>query len=204
MRIITVVQRSEEWDQWRARPTASEFGSFITPARGDYSKQATAYAAKIVAKKLGVYVEPPPSYWMEWGIEQEPNAKASYTAATGRVITEVGFILPDETDAYGGSPDGLVGDDGLIEVKCPAPETLISYHAAGKLPDQYKPQVQGLLMISGREWCDFWAWHPYVAPFKCCIVADDEYQAKIAEGLLKLLEEIKAIEEKLLPIEGMI
>lgn len=204
MRTIDCRQGSEEWDAWRARPTASEFGSFITPAKGQYSAQATAYAAKIVAKRIGVYVEPPPSFWMEWGTEQEPHARAAYEAATSLRVQTVGFILPDETDAYGGSPDGLINDDGLIEIKCPAPETLISYHASGKLPDQYKPQVQGLLMISGREWCDFWAWHPDIAPFHYTVHADEEYQAKIAKGLLKLLQEIKAIEEKLLPIEEML
>ena len=157
MRIIDVVQRSEEWEAWRNRPTASEFGSIVTPARGDYSKQATEYAAKIVAKQLGVYIEPPPTYWMEWGTEQEPNAKLAYTTQTGLEVTDAGFIIPDGTDSYGGSPDGLVGDDGLLEIKCPKPETLISYHARGEFPNQYRPQVQGLLLISGRKWCDFFA-----------------------------------------------
>lgn len=204
MRIIEVEQRSEEWDRLRARPTASEFSSFITPARGDYSKQATAYAAKIVAKRLGVYVEPPPSYWMEWGVEQEPYAKLAYTAATGNEITEVGFCLPDATDDYGGSPDGLVGDEGILEVKCPAPETLIRYHADGDLPAQYKPQVQGLLFITGRPWCDFYVWHTHVKAFLLRVEAEVDYQVRIAEGLLQLLGEIKEIENKLSPIEDML
>jgi hypothetical protein len=196
MRIIECRQQSEEWDRWRNRPTASEFDSFITPARGDYSKQATGYAAKIVAKRLRVYTEPPPSFWMVWGNEQEPNARHAYTSATGREVVEVGFVLPDETDAFGGSPDGLVGDDGLIEIKCPAPETLIGYHAAGILPSQYKPQIQGLLLITGREWCDFFAFHPELTPFMLRIEADEKYQAKIANGLLSLLKEIERIESK--------
>ncbi len=197
MRVIDCLQGSEEWERWRARPTASEFASFCTPAKGDYSKQAPAYAAKIIAKRLGVYTEAPPSFWMEWGTEHEPEAREAYESATNVYVEQVGFILPDHTDAYGGSPDGLVGDEGLIEIKCPAPETLISYHAAGKLPDQYRPQIQGLLLISGREWCDFFAWHPAVAPFLLRIDSDEKYQAKIAENLLRLLEEIEAIEGKM-------
>jgi hypothetical protein len=133
---------------------------------------------------------------MDWGVENEPNAKHAYTLETGREIQEVGFIVPDETDSYGGSPDGLVGDDGLIEIKCPAPETLISYHAAGTLPLQYKPQVQGLLLISGREWCDFFVWHPELSSFLIRIEPDLEYHAKIAECLLELLKEIERIEGK--------
>ena len=198
MRIIPVTeapQRSEVWERLRDRVTASGFREFTTAARGDYSASASAYAAKVVAKRMGCYVEPPPSFWMQWGVDQEPHAKAAYTAETGREIEEVGFILPDDTDAYGGSPDGLVGTEGLVEVKCPAPETLISYHASGEMPVQYKPQVQGLLMISGRKWCDFYAWHPHLPGFKHRIEPDLKYQTKIAENLLKLLEEIKRIEE---------
>lgn len=194
MRKIDCIQRSEEWENWRKRPTASGFGSFCTPAKGDYSTQATAYAAMIVAKKLGVFTEPPPSFWMEWGVEHEPNAKAAYTLQTGREIEDVGFIIPDGTDAYGGSPDGLVGDEGLIEIKCPKPETLISYHAAGVLPVQYKPQVQGLLLISGRLWCDFFVFHPELTPFLLRVKANEKYQTKIAECLLLLLGEIEQIE----------
>lgn len=197
MRIIDCRQQTESWDELRHRPTASEFGNFVTPARGDYSKQATAYAAKIISKRKGAYIEPPPSFWMEWGIEHESAAKRAYTALSGNTVTEVGFIMPDHSDSYGGSPDGLVGVSGMIEVKCPAPETLIGYHAKGELPSNYKPQVQGLLMISGREWCDFFGYHPALPPFLLRVHADEQYQTKIAEGLLRLLEEIKDIERKL-------
>jgi len=194
VRIIECRQQSEEWEAWRNRPTASEFGKFITPAKGQYSAQATAYAATIVAKRLGVYTEPPPTFWMEWGVEQEPNARVAYTAQTGREVQGVGFILPDNTDAYGGSPDGLVDEDGLLEIKCPAPETLIGYHAEGELPVQYKPQVQGLLLISGRAWCDFFVFHPELTPFLLRVEPDEKYQEKMAEGLLRLLKEIERIE----------
>jgi hypothetical protein len=194
MRVINVVQQSEAWDRWRNRPTASEFGKVVTPTRGDYSTQASGYAAKIVAKRLGVYTEPPTSFWMDWGTEHEPNAKHAYTKSTGLEIQDVGFVVPDGTDAYGCSPDGLVGDDGIIEIKCPKPETLIAYHASGKMPDDYKPQVQGQLLITGREWCDFYVYHPELTPFLLRIEPDEAYQARIAEGLLLLLREIERIE----------
>ena len=105
----------------------------------------------------------------------------------------MGFVIPDNTDAYGGSPDGLVGDDGLVEVKCPAPETLIAYHASGEMPVAYRPQVQGLLLITGREWCDFFAFHPELSPFITRIEPDLKYQEKMAAGLLELLREIERI-----------
>lgn len=196
MRIIDVRQCSEEWERWRNRPTASEFGSFITPAKGQYSAQAAAYAAKIVAKRLGVYTEPPPTWAMERGTELEPSAKLAYTKQAGREVTDVGFILPDGTDAYGGSPDGLVGDDGLVEVKCPLAEKLIAWIADGEMPIEFRPQVQGLLLISGRSWCDFYAFHEELTPFLLRIEPDLDYQAKIAECLLQLLGEIERIESR--------
>lgn len=196
MRIIDVIQGSEQWDRWRNRPTASEFHKFVTPARGDYSAQATGYAAKIVAKRLGVYTEPPPTFWMEWGTEQEPNAKHAYATSTGRQLTDAGFILPDDTDAFGGSPDALVDEDGLLEIKCPAPETLINYHAEDVVPQQYKPQIQGLLLISGREWCDVFVFHPALTPFMKRVLPDEKYQTKIAQCLVQLLKEIEQIESR--------
>ena len=134
---------------------------------------------------------------MEWGTEQEPHAKQSYTAITGREIMDVGFVVPDDTDAFGCSPDGLVGTDGLVEVKCPAPETLITYHANGVLPDNYKPQVQGQLLVTGRKWCDFFAYHPALTPFLLRVNEDRDYQAKILSCLTQLLREIKSIEHKM-------
>lgn len=193
MQTFNCLQGSDEWDRLRCRPTASGFCNFVTPVKAEYSKQAEAYAAMIVAKKLGVFEEPLPTYWMTRGIELEPSAKLAYTKQTGNKIQEVGFIMPDGTDAYGGSPDALVGDAGMLEVKCPKPETVIAYHADGILPVQYKPQVQGLLLISQRPWLDFFAFHESLSPFLLRVPADEKYQQKIAEGLLLLLEEIERI-----------
>jgi len=191
MRIIDCEPRSETWERLRHRPTASDFHSFITPVKGDYSqKKATDYAAKIVAKRLGVYVEAPPTDWMEWGTEQEPNAKHAYTLQTGREITNVGFAFPDDTTTFGGSPDGLVDPDGIIEIKCPKAETLIAYRKAGELPAKYKPQVQGLLLITGRAWCDFFVFHPQLEPFLIRIEPDEKYQLQIVKCLQLLLQEI--------------
>lgn len=195
MRIIDVEQGSEAWQALRARPTASNFDRIITPVKGDYAERpARAYACEIVAKRLGVYTEPPPSYWMQWGVDNEPNAKHAYMLATGSEITPCGFALPDGTDAYGGSPDGLIGDDGMLEIKCPKPETIIQWHAEGGLPVAYRPQVQGLLLITGRQWCDFVGFHPGLSLYVYRVVPDISYQTKLAECLLLLLEELRRIE----------
>jgi len=193
MRIIEVQQQSEEWERWRNRPTASQFGRFITPVRGDYAASASDYASEIVTKQLGAHVEAPPSFWMEWGTENEPNARYAYTLETGREVQEVGFVIPDHTDSYGGSPDGLVSDDGLLEIKCVKPPKLVRWRADKILPVEHKPQVQGLLFITGRAWLDFYAWHPLLKPFLIRVEPDLKYHEKIADGLLKLLQEIERL-----------
>jgi hypothetical protein len=194
-KIWDVAQGSEEWDQLRARPTASNFGRIVSPARGDYSASAVEYAAEIVSKRMGLYTPPPPSYWMEWGTSNEPLAIAAYEEANGVTVERVGFVTPLYTDVYGGSPDGLIGVSGLIECKCPKPETLLQYHAAGVCPDIYKPQIQGLLLVTRLPWADFWAWHPGLTPFQTRVYADDGYQVKIAKAIYKLLEEVERIEQ---------
>jgi hypothetical protein len=199
MRVIECIQGSEQWDRLRARPTCSEFGSFITSVRGDYSKSASKYASKIIAKRLGLYVEPPPTYWQEWGIDNEPRAIESYERETGYQVSRVGFIIPDDTDAYGGSPDGIIGNEGIVEVKCPAPETLISYHAEDCLPAAYIPQCQGLLWVSGLEWLDWYAYHPGLRPLKIRVMPDLKYHGKLAAGMSRLLSEIDRLERRLLP-----
>lgn len=195
-RIIECLQGSEEWDRLRARPTASNFHRIVTPVKGDYteSEKSSAYAAEIVAKRLGVFTESPPSFWMQHGIDNEPHALASYEAANGVTVRKVGFIVPNYTDVYGGSPDGLVGNDGMIEIKCPKPETILRWHGNGGLPDEHRPQIQGLLLISKLPWCDFYGWHPGLTPFQVRVYADDNYQTKIAKAIYKLLEEVERLE----------
>lgn len=194
-KVWDVAQGSEAWDQLRARPTASNFGRIVTPAKGDYSDRAVEYASEIVAKRMGLFTPPPPSFWMQHGTENEPLARAGYEEANGVTVQQVGFITPLFTDVYGGSPDGLIGNDGMIEIKCPAPQTLIRWHSHGVLPDEYRPQIQGLLLISRLPYCDFYAWHPGLTPFQIRVYADDGYQVKIAKAIFKLLEEVERIEK---------
>ena len=200
MRIFNCLQNSEEWDRLRSgRPTASKFGCIVTPAKGQYSTQSVGYACELIAQRLGVYTEPPPSFWMEWGTEHEPIAVTAYEAITGRTTQTVGFVTPDDTDAFGGSPDRFIMDDGepirLLEVNCPKPETLLGYHIEGKLPDQYRAQVQGLLWITGLQVADFFAWHPELSPFLLEVERDEAYITAISKAMAKFLGELARMEQ---------
>lgn len=197
MRIIECKQGSEAWELMRmTRPTASNFGRIITPKKGQLSASHRDYACELVAKQVGVFVESPPSFWMQWGIDNEPHAVDAYCQRLKTDCERVGFVLPEDTDTYGGSPDALVFNrEGLLEVKCPKPETLIRYHWDGKLPDDYIAQVQGLLLITGCDFCDFFAWHPELQPFYVRVESDEKFHDKL-RGVLdefgEALEELKA------------
>jgi hypothetical protein len=195
MRIINCEQGSEQWEVMRmTRPTASNFGRIITPKKGQLSTSHRDYACELVAKQIGVFTEPPPSYWMEWGTEHEPQAVEVYCQRLGTEAEHVGFVLPDDTDDYGGSPDALVADrKGLLEVKCPKPETLIRYHWDGVLPETYIAQVQGLLLITGCEYADFFAWHPELQPFYLRVEPDEKFHDAMRDALSEFREALKEL-----------
>lgn len=198
MRIVDVIQGSDAWDELRRGvPTASRFGDIITPAKAQLSTSWKAYAAELIATELGVAVPAPPSFWMEWGVEHEPYAVKAYETIRGITTAAVGFVWPDEHERYGCSPDRLVGDDGLLETKCPKPETLLEYHINGVFPPAYRPQVQGQLLITGREWCDFFAFHPQLAPFLIRVERDEKYIQSLSDALDEFSVNLDELRSKL-------
>jgi hypothetical protein len=135
----------------------------------------------------------------------EPNAVHAYEKQFGVTTTKAGFVLPDFTDSFGGSPDRLIGltkrdadhwdCEGVLEVKCLKAETLMELHLKDGAAELYaKPQVQGLLWITKAKWLDFYCFHPELEPFHHRIEPDEEYQTKIAEHLVRFLDEITRVE----------
>lgn len=169
------LQRSEEWEALRfGRATASQFSRILTPAKLQLSESARQYAIELALQRKHVDAGPPqmPSYWMDHGTESEPYAIEEFERSTGMTVQKVGFITPADGSMYGCSPDGLVGEDAVIEVKCPMPSTMVAYMAANELPSEYRLQVQGELWITGRKWCHFYVWHPEIEPLHLVVGRD--------------------------------
>lgn len=99
---------------------------------------------------------------MQWGIEQEESARSRYEEVTGSLVTKCGFALHEMIPYFGASPDGLVGADGLIEIKCPTTTTYAEWVLGAAVPEQHKPQMLAQLAVTGRKWVDFFAFDPRI------------------------------------------
>lgn len=198
MIILNLEQGSEAWFSARLGvPTASRFKDIITPAKGDKSTSYKGYMYELIAERLTKDRENFfKSEWMERGNEIEPLARASYEFIHEVEVQQVGMIFNDEM-TIGISPDGLVGDNGGLEIKCPKPSTLVKYMLDGGLPLEYKPQVMGSLMISGREWWDFLAFHPSMDFYQIRVYRDEEYIKKMETHLNDFVNELELNYSKL-------
>ena len=170
-----VSQGEADWFALRlAIPTASEFGKIVT-STGKASTQANGYMNTLLAEwltgKTGGMESTP---WMDRGTSMEPEARTWYEMETDEDAETVGFITRDD-GLVGCSPDALIGDSGMLEIKCPSPGVHVEYLLSDALPSKYKPQVQGQLMVAERDWCDFISYHPDMMPLRVRVTRDEDY-----------------------------
>ena len=151
-------QRSPEWFAARCgRPTCSELSKLLTPAKLELSKSAHNFALVKAAERITKQVEQSHTSWaMQRGVDLEPVARDYYQRATNAEVEQIGFV---ECDDYGFmlgySPDGFVGEQGLLEIKCPSPAVHLDTLLNGSIDGAYILQMQGGMLATGREWCDF-------------------------------------------------
>lgn len=126
--------------------------------------------------------------YMKRGSELEPLARQRYELETFNNVEQVGFI--EYSDWFGYSPDGLIGDSGLIEIKCPKFSTLIDFALTKKIPKEYIYQMQGGLLVSEREWCDFVMFHPKLDLQIVRVFRDEEIISEIQKVLAESVEEV--------------
>lgn len=188
-----VSQGSEEWHKIRiGLATSSCFGEICTPAEGKPSKSMDAYSNKLIGELItGTNSENFQSYWMERGATMEADAAASYEIITGYKLDRGGFITDDDM-TMGASPDRRVLDAhgnviGGVEIKCPSEAihvgNLLRMVEHGAIDPQYKPQVQGQILVGGFEFVDWFSYHPQMPPARVTTYRDDEFCEKLEIAL---------------------
>ena len=134
---------------------------------------------------------------MQWGIDQEPNAIASYENITGEFVVGCGLINHPTISMSGASPDGLIGKDGLLEAKCPNTETHLNTILTQQVPDEYLPQITWQMACTGRKWCDFVSYDPRLPEHLQLVVirvfAEDLDIAGIEQSVIKFNQKIDQI-----------
>jgi putative phage-type endonuclease len=195
-------QRTNEWHLSRlGKLTASRFGDAIeTLKNGARTSKSINYMYELLAERLtGQQADFYVNKAMAWGIEQETDARTAYELETKQSVIECGFIDVPNLPMCGASPDGLVGDDGLVEIKCPNSTTFIKWVLLDEIPPEHKAQMALQLLATGRKWCDFVAYDPRMKSFKIIVkryepTADElkEYHDKAIDFLIQLAE----LEEK--------
>lgn len=203
MKTFMCVQNSPEW--WELRrgvPTASNFDRIITPKTGALSKSADALICELIAdSRRGCMPEEGPiSRPMQNGIDTEPEARRWYEMEKGIDVRRVGFCLTDD-DRFGCSPDALVGEDGGLELKCPELKTQAAYLLAGELPAEYRPQVHGCLIVTGRAWWDFLSYAPGLPPL-LIRVTPDAYTDALRKALDDFWAKLEAAKAKIAAMEA--
>ena len=194
--LLKAEQRTPEWYQGRiGKATASKYHDIMARTRGgSYTAGRKNYMAELVTERLtGEKVEIFPTNAMQWGIDNEPLARLAYSLETGNDAEDTGFWM-HEIIPTGASPDGLINDDGVLEIKCPNTATHIETLMSKRLPYQYKAQVQGQMWITERSWCDFVSFDPRLPDNAQIIVIrverDDEYINELEQEIIEFLKEV--------------
>lgn len=185
-----MIQGSAEWLEARLGvPTASRFSEILTPT-GQKSKSAIGYMDELIFERVARKPDGDISHlhWLQHGTETEAAARAWYEW-NYTDVEQVGFVLTDH--GYGCSPDGLVGDDGLLEIKSTKGKTAIGYTRGGKLPSIYKPQVQGQMLVCKRDWCDFLVYHIDITPLVIRVERDEAYINTLHDALCEFVEKLE-------------
>lgn len=198
MIVHDVEQGTPEWLALRCGvPTASNFGKIVT-ATGKASTQADGYMHTLLAEWItGKPGGMEPTPWMGRGTEMEPEARTWYEMETDADVDQVGFITRDD-GLVGCSPDGLISNPGLLEIKCPSPGVHVEYLLSGDLPAKYRPQVQGQMLIAERDWCDFVSYHPDMMPLRVRVERDDGYIKTMSALLDRFVDRTLEKREKLI------
>lgn len=191
-----IIQGSDEWKQIRlGKVTASRVADLVARTKSGYSASRANYMAQLIAERLTE--TPAESYTnaaMQHGTDTEPEARDAYCFYQGVAVEQVAFVPHPKIGQAGCSPDGLVDQDGLVEIKCPNTATHLETLLGQAVPGKYDTQIQFQLACTGRAWCDFVSYDPRMPEnmrlFIKRVARDDkriaELEAEIAAFLLEM------------------
>jgi putative phage-type endonuclease len=190
-------QGSKEWlEQRYGNASASRIADVVAKTKSGYSASRENYLTQLVLERFGIFEESFTSEAMQHGIDTEPFARATYEAANDVFVEQVGYILHKTIKHAGASPDGLIGNDGLIEIKCPNTKVHFEYLLGERVPPKYIPQMAWQMACTGAKWCDFVSFDDR-APnglqyFEIRYLRDDDYIKMLEEEVTKFLIEVDA------------
>ncbi len=196
-------QRSEEWYAARCGSLgASQLNEARGTTKSGWGASRENLKNRIIAERLtGQAAEGFTNAAMQWGVDNEDAARKAYEAHTGTFVDEMGIAIHPVLKHTHASPDGLVGDDGLIEIKCPNTTTHIETLKAKKAPSKYMNQMLWQMRCTDRQWCDFVSFDPrlpeHLQLFVIRVERDDaaiaELEAKVTEFLTEVEREIEQL-----------
>lgn len=198
-----IEQGSKEWLELRlGKVTASRIADVLAKGKSGEALSREDYRYELVVQRLtGDPGESFTNAAMEWGTATEPQARIAYEAFADVFVEQVPFVLHPTIEWFGCSPDGLIGDKGLLEIKCPNSKTHIKYLNAGKPPAKYVPQMQCQMAVTGRQWCDFVSFDPRLPDdlqlFVVRLDRDEEYIKSMEAEVVKFLDEVATMYKQL-------
>jgi putative phage-type endonuclease len=191
-------QGSEEWFQARiGKVTGSRVADVLARTKTGFGASRGNYMAELICERLtGMQAERYTNAAMQWGAETEPQARASYEIVSGVTVEECGLFIHSHIADFGASPDGLIGEDGLVEIKCPNTATHIESLLSRKVDGKYDIQMQAQMACTGRKWCDFVSFDPRMPVdmqlFVTRIHRDDVFIATMESEIVAFLAEMKS------------
>lgn len=198
-----MIQGSEEWFNARlGRITASRVKDVMAKTKSGYAASRKNYMMELLCQRLtGNREESYTNAAMQRGIDLEPLARSAYEVNSGNMVKEASFILHPHYDQIGASPDGLVGMDGLLEIKCPNTAQHVACLQSGEPDSRYWWQMQCQMACTGRHWCDFVSFDdrmPEELQYFCVRVErDDQAIADIIIECLEFLGELENLEAEM-------
>jgi len=203
-----LVQGTEPWFAVRrGKATASRIADILTKTRNGWGASRVNYEAELIAERLtGTTANGYTSPAMQWGTDTEPQARAAYEFKTDSTVDEIGFVDHPSIEMSGASPDGLVGSDGLIEIKCPNTSTHLAFLLGASIPDKYIKQMCWQMTCTETQWCDFVSFDPRMPEqmrlFVQRIERHDLLIAELEKEVQRFLDEVAGKVSKLLERYG--